>query len=39
MHDEEDRFFPSGAIAFFWSLILFFSGVWFLMFWILVRRG
>jgi hypothetical protein len=39
MADDKDHFFPAGAIAFFWSLILYFTFVWFLMFWILLRRG
>lgn len=36
---EKERFFPSGAIAFFTALIGFYIVIWFLMFWIMVSRG
>lgn len=35
---EEKPFFPFGAIVFFVGLILFFTVIWFAVFWIMISR-
>lgn len=35
----ERPFFPSGAIAFFVSLLLLYLVIWFTIFWIMIARG
>lgn len=36
---DEPRFFPSGAVAFFASLIAFYAAFWLLLMLIMVSRG
>jgi hypothetical protein len=33
------RFFPSGAILFFALLILFYAGLWLVIYWIMIARA
>jgi hypothetical protein len=37
--ENEKRFFPSGAILFFALLILFYAGLWLVIYWIMIARA
>jgi hypothetical protein len=37
--ENEERFFPSGAIFFFSLLILFYAALWLVIYWIMVARA
>lgn len=37
--EEPEPFFPSGAIFFFALLILFYAGLWLVIYWIMVARA
>ena len=36
---EEKTFFPRGAIAFFILLLLLYAGIWFTLYWIMIKRS
>lgn len=36
---NEKPFFPSGAIFFFALLLLFYAGLWFVIYWIMIVRS
>lgn len=36
---EEERFIPKGAIAFFVAMIVLYAAIWFLLIGIMIRRG
>jgi hypothetical protein len=36
---EDERFIPRGAIAFFVAMITLYAGIWFLLLRIMIRRG
>jgi len=38
MEDKHD-FFPSGAIAFFLFMVVFYAFIWLLSYWVLLARG
>jgi hypothetical protein len=35
----KDKFFPSGAIFFFVLLLVFYSALWFVLYWIMIARS
>ena len=35
----KDKFFPAGAIFFFVLLLLFYSALWFVLYWIMIARS
>lgn len=36
---EHEEFFPSGAIAFFIFMMVFYAVLWFMIYWVLLERG
>jgi len=36
---SKDKFFPSGAIFFFVLLLVFYSALWFVLYWIMIARS
>jgi hypothetical protein len=38
-NEKEREFFPSGAVLFFALLLLFYAGLWFLLYWIMIARS
>jgi len=39
-HDKsQDKFFPSGAIFFFVLLLIFYSALWFVLYWLMIARS
>ena len=37
--EQENRFFPSGAIFFFVLLVLFYGALWLLIYWLMIVRA
>jgi hypothetical protein len=37
--ENENRFFPSGAIFFFALLLVFYAALWFVIYWIMIARS
>ena len=37
--ENETKFFPRGAIAFFVLLLVFYAALWFLIYWLMISRS
>ena len=37
--ETEEKFFPSGAIAFFVALVIFYAVLWLVIYWVMIARS
>jgi hypothetical protein len=37
--ETEEKFFPSGAIAFFVALVIFYAVLWLVIYWLMIARS
>jgi hypothetical protein len=37
--ETEEKFFPSGAIAFFVALVIFYALLWLVIYWLMIARS
>jgi hypothetical protein len=38
-NESQPKFFPSGAILFFVLLLIFYSALWFVLYWVMIARS